>query len=104
MAEKDTRSPDVASSASPTASSRRHPWRKRIVLLVAVLFFGYLFFTEILDPWAGAPYIEVSHGDHMHYLPKEADLDDINVSNFPTRPPGPNETITLDGRIVPKEN
>lgn len=104
MAEIDTRSTDATSGAQSTPSPSQHPWRKRILLLVAVLFFGYLFFTEILDPWAGAPYIEVSHGDHVHYLPKDADLDDINVSSFPTRPPGPDETITLDGRIVPKEN
>lgn len=93
----------ATSPPAPPARSGSRSLRKPIVIVLALLFFGYLFFTEVLDPWADQPYVEVSHGDHTHYLPKEADLDEINVSNFPTSPPGPNEVILMDGRIVPKE-
>jgi hypothetical protein len=103
MSEKDLRAADGPSDAdaSSATDAPSHPWRKRLLILVALLFFGYLFFSEILNPWAGEPYMEISHGDHIHYVPKDRDQD-VSISNFPTRPPGPNETITPDGRIVPK--
>ena len=87
----------------PTVRRGAHRWRRRVLILLAVLFFGYLFFTEVLDPWADQPYMEISHGDHIHYVPKGVNLDEANISAYPTRPPGPGEEITLDGRIVTKQ-
>jgi len=47
-------------------------------------------------------YIRVEHGDHAHYYPPNRDPD-VPLSEFPTRPPGPGERITPDGRIVKVE-
>ncbi len=87
----------------PSKPTSTYVWRKRIMLILVALFFSYIFFTEVLDPWGDKPYMEVPHGDHTHYLPHGVDLDEVNVSAFPTSPPGPNEEITPDGRIVPKQ-
>lgn len=94
---------ETTSPAATTPRSKGHRWRRRIVVLLVVLFFGYLFFTEVLDPWGDSEYMEISHGDHVHFMPKSVDLDEVNVSAFPTSPPGPNETILPDGRVVPKQ-
>ncbi len=92
-----------STNPAPATPTSAHRWRKRILLAMVALFFTYIFFTEVLDPWGDAPYIEIPHGDHTHYLPQGVNLDQINVSDFPTSPPGPNEEITFDGRIVPKQ-
>jgi hypothetical protein len=69
-----------------------------ILLLAAALFFGTVI-ADTLGIFHDAPYHEVPHGDHVHYVPKDRDPE-VSVSQFPTRPPGPNERITPDGRIV----
>ena len=72
-----------------------------ILLVVALLFFGFIF-ADTMGVFDDRPYVEVPHGNHSHYLPKDCGAD-LNASNFPTQPPGPDERITCDGRIVPKE-
>ncbi len=74
--------------------------------LWAILIAGALFFLFVLrdaaDPYGGRPYIEITHGDHVHYVPPDRDPK-VSISKFPRVPPGPNEIITPEGRIVPRE-
>lgn len=85
---------------SSDGSPRRH-LRRWIAIALAVVFFGFVFY-QVLNPFPDQPYIEISHGNHVHYVPKDRNPD-ISVSDFPMRPPGPNEHITPDGRIVQNE-
>lgn len=102
MAMKDR--PSV-NPAPPTnqASNGRRPKRilKWVVFIIALIFFLAVF-REALDPFGDEPYLEISHGDHVHYVPRDRDPD-VAIGNFPTRRPGPNDTITPEGRVVPRE-
>ena len=90
-----------SSSASDTraSSSERRSLRRWILLSVAAIFFAFVVY-QVLNPFPDQPYMEIPHGDHVHYVPKDRNRD-VPVSNFPTRPPGPDERITPDGQIVP---
>jgi len=71
-------------------------------MLVAVaLIFFLAVLREAMDPFGDKGYTEISHGNHAHYVPVDRDPN-APIHNFPTRPPGPNERIMPDGRIVPK--
>ena len=77
--------------------------RKRlrwILLAVAALFFAFVM-RQVLDPFGDKDYAEISHGNHVHYVPKDRDPN-VSMDRFPTRPPGPDERILPDGRVVPK--
>lgn len=58
--------------------------------------------SEVLNPFGSDEYVEIAHGNHAHYVPKDRDPD-VPIDNFPTRPPEANERIMPDGRIVPKQ-
>lgn len=83
---------------SPTSSRRSK--RRWIVLAIAAVFFAFVMY-QVLNPFPDQPYLEISHGNHVHYMPKDRNPD-VPVTQFPQQPPGPNERITPDGRIVPK--
>lgn len=93
----------------PTSSEKQHGnaaavgqsgWHlRRWLVLIAVLLFFALVMREVLDPFGSKGYVEISHGDHVHYVPEDRNPD-VSISNFPTQPPGPNERITPEGRIV----
>lgn len=72
-----------------------------IIVAVAAVFFTFLM-REVLFPFRGQPYMEISHGDHTHYVPKDRN-ETVPVSSFPMRPPEEGERITPDGDIVSKE-
>lgn len=74
--------------------------RSRIILIVAGIFF-LLVILDALGVFDTAPYMEVPHGNHTHYVPRNADPD-VPLDNFPTTPPGPNERIDPEGQVVPK--
>lgn len=80
------------------APSRRRRIFRWVLLVVALIFFG-LVLRGVFDPYGDAPYIEVSHGNHAHYVPKDRDPD-VPVGRFPTQPPGPGQRIMPDGRVV----
>ena len=61
------------------------------VILVALL--------ESIGTFDTKHYYEVPHGSHTHYVAKDKDPN-VSVSQFPTRPPGPDERITPQGQIV----
>ena len=101
--------PNVASSAmSDSASSQTdassnatgRSWRRWIVLGVAGILLVFIM-QEVLDPWGDDEYLEVPHGDHVHYVPQDRDPD-VPLTEFPTYRPGPDERITPDGRVVPE--
>lgn len=92
-----------ASANTHRASSRQR--RKRVfkwIVFIAALLFFFAVLREAVDPFGDQPYVEITHGDHVHYVPRDRDPD-VAVGNFPTRRPGPDEIITPEGRIVPKE-
>ena len=74
---------------------------RRWFVIVFFAFLILLLMQPILDPYGEKGYMEISHGNHVHYVPRDRDPN-VSISNFPTTPPGPNERITPDGRIVPK--
>jgi len=78
---------------------RLRSMRKWILVGVAVVFFGYLFYI-VVNPYRGQRFEEVPHGDHVHYVPKDRNPD-VPIGQFPTQRPGPNERITPDGEVVP---
>lgn len=98
-------SEDIESSNEPAKSSaarRIGPFTVRRWLVI--LGFGlliWLMMDEVMDPYAATGYMEISHGDHKHYLPPDRDPN-VSVSDFPTSLPGPNERITSTGQVVPK--
>lgn len=80
--------------------------RTKRVLKWAAFIGGLLFFffviREAVDPFGDEEYLEISHGDHVHYVPRDR-AENVSISNFPTQRPGPNEKITPEGRVVPKQ-
>jgi len=97
--------PNEDSFAEEEALSERRrigPFTVRRWLVIAFFVLLVLFMMQtVLDPYGEKGYMEISHGDHTHYLPPDRDPN-VSVSNFPTTPPGPNERIAPDGRVVPK--
>ena len=85
-------------SAEPTDSPERSSMRRWILLVVAAVFFSFVLY-QVLNPFPDQPYMEISHGDHVHYVPKDRNPD-VPMNRFPTQPPGPNERILPDGRVV----
>ncbi len=73
---------------------------KWIAAIAGILFF-FAVIRQAVDPFGDQDYVEITHGDHVHYVPKDRDPN-VPVGQFPTREPGPNERITPEGRIVPK--
>lgn len=72
-----------------------------MIFIAAFLFFLSVV-RESIDPFGDKPYLEISHGDHVHYVPENRDPK-VSISNFPTQRPGPNEIITPEGRVVEQE-
>lgn len=88
-------------AAGPTVGERRSPrWRRWVLLALLLAFFGIVM-IEVIDPFGGQSYVPISHGDHVHYVPEDRDPD-VSISAFPQQPPGPDERILPDGRVVPK--
>lgn len=88
----------MAETRAPRRVRRLLKWA---VLLAALLFFFFVF-RQAFDPFGKEEYLEISHGDHVHYVPRDASPN-IPVSRFPTQRPGPDEQITPEGRVVPKQ-
>ncbi len=86
-----------SSPVSTLASGRR-----LVVIAFFVVLVGLVLY-QVVNPFPDQPYIEVPHGDHVHYVPKDRD-EAIPLSEFPTEEPGPNERILPDGRVVPIDN
>ncbi|MEM1044024.1 MAG: hypothetical protein AAGI91_15530 [Bacteroidota bacterium] len=83
--------------AAPAATPRRRRW---VLIGVAALVLALAFWSAI-NPFGDKGYVAISHGDHVHYVPEDRDPE-ASISNFPTTPPGPDERILPDGRVVPR--
>lgn len=91
---------EVTPAQTRPASSRR--LIRRIIVGVIVIFVIGLALSKALDPYDERGIVAIPHGDHNHYVPKDRDPN-VSISNFPTVPPGPNERILPDGRVVPMQ-
>ena len=93
---------EVTASTTGGLARRIGPFtlRRWLVITGFIVLIG-LMMGEVLDPFGDKGYMEVSHGDHKHYVPEDRDPN-VSISNFPTSPPGPNERILPNGRVVPK--
>ena len=76
--------------------------RRRVLVWGAVIAFLALVFVQVLDPFGADGYVEINHGNHKHYVPVDRDPS-VPLDRFPGTPPGPDERILPDGRVVPKE-
>lgn len=93
--------PDASPAVETPPSAATVKRRRRIVLGIAG-FFLFLALISALNPFGDKGYVGISHGDHTHYVPEDRDPN-VSISNFPGTPPGPNERILPDGRVVPRE-
>ena len=91
--DRQTKADDASAGEASFWSTRR--------ILVTVVFLAFVVFVtyRVLNQFAGQPYMEVPHGDHVHYVPKDRD-EAVPLSDFPTQPPAENERILPDGRVV----
>lgn len=78
--------------------------RTRIYILIVVGIFVAFAFLDSMALFDDRTWIEIPHGSHSHYLPK--DYNDCNpplgVTDGATRAPGPGETVDCSGNIVPE--
>lgn len=97
MSDGETRD---SSSEEPNSGERSGFWSTRR-LIVTVVFLAFVAFVtyRAVNQFADQPYLEVPHGDHVHYVPKDRD-DAVPIGDFPTQRPAENERILPDGRVV----
>lgn len=82
-------------------SGRGKRYFKWAALIIGLIFFASIL-REAMDPFGDKPYIEISHGDHSHYVPRDRDPN-VPMGRFPTAEPAADERITPDGRVVKKD-
>ena len=93
---------EAAATSSDSMARRLGPFTvRRWLVIFGFAVLTWLMMGEVLDPYGDKGYMEISHGDHKHYVPEDRDPN-VSISNFPSTPPGPNERITPNGRVVPK--
>lgn len=72
----------------------------KYLFIAFVLVMAVFALADSLGLFNKKPYTEVSHGSHIHYVPNDRNPE-VPIHEFPMQPPGPNERIAPDGRIVP---
>ncbi len=92
----------MARSSSSNDTSSTRSWRKWIAAAVFLVFFGVIMW-EVINPYRGQRFEKITHGDHVHYLPKNRNPD-VPASEFPMQKPAKDERITPDGKVVPIRN
>ena len=68
------------------------------IIIAVVLIFALLDSLEVFNP---KPYRKVPFGNQTHYVPDNYNTS-VPIDSFPTSPPGPNQKITPNGKIVMK--
>jgi hypothetical protein len=76
--------------------------RLRWLLFVVILIFFVLVMRRVLDPFGDQGYVEISHGNHSHFVPEDRDPN-VSLDRFPNVAPGPNERILPNGQVVAKQ-
>jgi len=86
---------------APAAPARRGSARRWVFAAIATIVLGFALYRAI-NPYDERGYVAIPHGDHEHWVPRDRDPN-VSISNFPGVPPGPNERILPDGRVVQVE-
>jgi len=73
----------------------------KYLFIIAVFIIAGIALADSLGFFNPKPYTIVKHGAMAHYVPYNRDPD-VEISRFPTHPPGPDEIITPTGQIVKK--
>lgn len=71
---------------------------RRLVLAAVALVVLFFVMRRVLDPFGSEEYLEISHGNHAHFVPKNRDPE-ASISNFPTQRPAPGQCITPTGPV-----
>ena len=92
--------PDPVPAAPPaSAPPRRRGLRPRHMVALALLaVVGFFVMRTALDPYGDAEIVEVPHGNHSHFVPRDRNPE-ASISNFPTSAPGPDQCVTPDGPL-----
>ena len=73
--------------------------KKRLIFGSIVLVLSAFVLADAMHVFDTKDYIEVPHGNHTHYVPKDRDPN-VPLENFPRTQPRPGETITPSGEVV----
>jgi hypothetical protein len=73
--------------------------RRRLILFALVGVVLAYALVQALNPYNERGLAEITHGDHVHFVPEDADPD-VSLDAFPTTPPAPEERVLPDGRVV----
>jgi len=74
----------------------------KYAFIVVLLVIAMLALADSLGYFNQKPYTEVSHGSHIHYVPKDRNPD-VSIDKFPMEEPSPGEKITPEGQVVPRD-
>jgi hypothetical protein len=91
----------VDSETTPSQVKRPLITPRRLVAVAFLVGLVLLMMRTVLDPYGEKGYMEISHGNHVHYVPEDRNPN-VSISNFPTSPPGPDERILPNGQVVKK--
>lgn len=100
MSHEATVDPAPAEAAA-TPSKRSLITPRRLVAVGFIVVLVLLMLQTVLDPYGEKGYVEISHGNHVHYVPEDRNPN-VSISNFPTSPPAPDERILPNGQVVKK--
>lgn len=102
MPEEDARPEKRPSKSEAEGRPRRGRRLWRWFLLAAGLVLLGFMMREVLFPFREQPYLEIGHGDHTHYVPKDRN-ETVPVSSFPMVEPKAGQRITPDGDLVTEQ-
>ena len=71
----------------------------KYVIIAVITVLAGVAMADALGFFNSKPYTKISKGSHAHYVPDNRDPD-VSIIRFPKRPPGPNEKITPQGKLV----
>lgn len=81
--------------------------KTRAILFTVLGLLLFFVLGDVMGWWASergvvSPkgYIGISHGSHTHYVPNDWNGEQP-LSNFPTTPPPPGQTVGPDGAFIP---
>jgi hypothetical protein len=73
--------------------------KRRILFILLALVLTTIVVVDSLKIFDDSPYVIVSHGNHVHYLPHDRDKS-VPLDAFPTEKPRPGERIMPNGQVV----
>lgn len=71
----------------------------KYIFIAVVVVLASIALADALGYFNPKPYTAVSHGSHVHYVPKDRDPN-VSIDKFPQEEPGPREKISPTGQIV----